>query len=86
MGPISRRRRETLGQGEIRLVLYTPLALEQVLASPLTDEGAATLMRVDERTCLVRVGPDGRRRVERLLSTDPRDFLDPRWQPGQLVD
>lgn len=68
------------------MVLYTPLALEQVLAAPRTDEAPATLMQVDARTCLVRVGPDGIRRLERLLSTDPRDFLDPRWQPGQLVD
>ena len=68
------------------MVLYTPLALEQVLATPLTDEAAATLMWVNDRACLVQVGPDGRRRLERLLSTDPRDFLDPRWQPGQLVD
>ncbi|MEW6522137.1 MAG: YlzJ-like family protein [Bacillota bacterium] len=31
----------------------------------------------------VLVGSDGR--VERLLSTDPRDFLDPRFQPGSRV-
>lgn len=68
------------------MVLYTPLALEQVLGTRLPAEAADTLMRLDNRTCLVRVGPDGRRRLERLLSTDPRDYLDPRWQPGQLVD
>lgn len=34
---------------------------------------------------LVEVLPGGQGRVSRLLSTDPYDFLDPRFQPGTLV-
>ncbi len=68
------------------MVLYTPLALEQVLGPSHAEPSDATLMRVAGRVCVVRVGADGRRRLDRLLSTDPRDFLDPRWAPGQLVD
>ena len=67
------------------MVLYTPLALEQVLGPP--SEGAAEmLVEVDQRPCVVRVGSGGRGRLERQLPTDPRDFLDPRWQPGQVVE
>ncbi len=68
------------------MVLYTPLALEQVWAAVPADGRGDSLARVHQRTCLVRVGADGQRRLERLLSTDPRDFLDPRLQPGQLLD
>lgn len=68
------------------MVLYTPVALEEVWAGALRDDSAQCLAEVHQHTCLVRVGPDGQRRLERLLSTDPRDFLDPRLQPGQLLD
>ena len=34
---------------------------------------------------LVRLDGAGGGTVTRLLSTDPRDFLDRRWQPGSRV-
>jgi hypothetical protein len=37
------------------------------------------------RTVLVAVEADGRAHVRQLLSTDPRDFLDPAWAPGAPV-
>ncbi|MBX5465835.1 MAG: hypothetical protein IRZ26_09815 [Clostridia bacterium] len=39
-------------------------------------------VQVDGRRLLVERGRDGRRRVVRLLSTEPADFLDARFQPG----
>jgi hypothetical protein len=29
--------------------------------------------------------PNATGRVERLISADPQDYLDPRWQPGAVV-
>ncbi len=34
---------------------------------------------------LVETLPDGRRRVSRLLSSDPYDYLDPRFAPGTYL-
>ncbi|MCL8208011.1 MAG: YlzJ-like family protein [Actinomycetia bacterium] len=70
------------------MILYTPLAPEDVFGwgwgGPPGDD-RLELEDVAGRPCLVRTGADGRRRLERLLSTDPRDFLDPRFAPGRLV-
>ncbi|MDI3317284.1 MAG: YlzJ-like family protein [Bacillota bacterium] len=41
--------------------------------------------QVGGRRLLVERGADGRRRVVRLLSTDPADFLDARFQPGTVL-
>jgi hypothetical protein len=62
------------------LVLYTPLAWEDIFPADL-NAGPLQEVWVDGRLCLARTGPDGVRRLERLLSTDPQDFLDPRFQP-----
>lgn len=67
------------------MILWTPLPLEQVLddtgrAFPATEEV------VVEGTRLQVEPLDGHRaRVVRLLSLDPADYLDPRWQPGQVI-
>lgn len=67
----------------VAMVLYTPLPLEDVLASPASQEADPWLMHVGGRPCLVRRGPGGQVVMERLLSTDPADFLDVRFQPGR---
>jgi hypothetical protein len=69
------------------MVLYTPLAPEDVLGigRAASDVSDVRLAAVGGRPCLVRTGPDGCARIERLMSTDPADFLDPRFQPGRPV-
>ncbi len=66
------------------MVLYTPLAFEDVFPNP-PDETPLMEMWVDGRLCLVRRGPDGMPRLERLLSTDPEDYWDPAYQPDTLI-
>lgn len=68
------------------MILYTPLAPEDIFgwgASAQADR--VDLEDVEGRPCLVRTSADGRRYLERLLSTDPRDYLNPRFAPGRLV-
>lgn len=67
------------------MILYTVMPPEVVLAEeerweeePWEEEmvlphGARLLLRRDGQ---------GRWVVSRLLSTEPNDFLDPRWRPG----
>lgn len=46
------------------------------------DTFAVAEMSVGRATVVVHVAADGSRRVERLLSTNPADYLRPEWQPG----
>jgi hypothetical protein len=65
---------------------YTPLPFEDVWG-PLQEEVSPPLelVVVGEISLLVRRAADGSQRVERLLSTDPRHYLDGRYQPGTLL-
>lgn len=61
------------------MILHTVLPLEDVLQGEVptyreTISGG--------RHLLVEELPDGTRRVARLLSTDPADYLRSEWQPG----
>lgn len=68
-------------------MLYTPIALEDIFAEPCQERETSFVERmVAGRLCLVRRSPDGLMRLERLLSTDARDYWDPRFQPNSLVD
>jgi hypothetical protein len=65
------------------MILYTPLSWEDIF--PAEPVPAPLAGYVNGRLCLVRVGPDGTPRIERLLSTDPQDYLDPALQPATPV-
>jgi hypothetical protein len=49
---------------------------------PAAEEPAETWADGQRFVALVR-DPEGRLRVGRLTSTEPRDYLDPRWRPGR---
>lgn len=67
------------------MVLYTPVAFEDIFAiSP--DPLSLSERWVRGRLCLVRLGPDGMARLERLVSTDPNDYLDPDFQPNTVLE
>ena len=38
-----------------------------------------------EGSSLVTVNSRGEQVIARLLSTDPADYLDPRWTPGNVI-
>lgn len=66
------------------MILYTPLAFEDVFPTP--EEKIVTLERwIHGRLCLLRRDADGTLRLERVLSTEPSDYLDPTLQPHQEV-
>ncbi|NMP21855.1 YlzJ-like family protein [Sulfobacillus harzensis] len=65
-------------------MLYTPLSYEEIF--PAKDEVLEVFeTEVRGRRVLCRRGADGLPRVERLLSTDPADYLDPDWMPGSVL-
>jgi hypothetical protein len=63
------------------VILYTPLDLQAVFPA---DAPAPVLRTVlwNRRPCVIRQTLEGSWQVERLLSTDPRDYLDPRYHPA----
>lgn len=68
------------------MILYTVVPLERVLEG-LTpwDKRTFREVSVDGVRLIVEETSPGRGRVVRLLSTDPKDFLDPRYQPDACV-
>lgn len=72
-------------------MLYTILSIDDVMRAPPQEgmfaaaEGAVRLTVLREHRVLeVEMDREGPRLV-RLISTDPADYLDPRWQPGAPV-
>ncbi|WP_028962917.1 YlzJ-like family protein [Sulfobacillus thermosulfidooxidans] len=65
-------------------MLYTPLAMEDIFSSQAETPWMGEWW-IDGRLCLVRRDADGYVRLERLLSSDPQDFLDDRFQPNRIV-
>lgn len=69
------------------MILWTPMQLELVL------EGIETMASPQmEHICrlgvpmLVEKTKDGKRRIDRVLSTDPMDYLDLENTPGRYLD
>ncbi len=66
------------------MVLYTVIPIEDVLNEPGAPAAQAEVAW-EGRRLLVEPLQGGVGRVVRLISTDPLDYLDPRWQPGAIV-
>ena len=68
-------------------MLYTIMPWEIIFpAEPQAPLTPVTMATIHGRPCLVRREPDGILRIERLLSTDPTDFLDERFLPNTAID
>ncbi len=65
-------------------MLYTVMPVEMVMG---WDEEVSDLVEVEIDGVLMQVSPDGQGGgvVQRLISSDPQDYLDARYQPGQRV-
>jgi hypothetical protein len=66
-------------------ILWTSMPVDLVVDG-LTPAAAATMeMSVGGRILQVLPGENGKGTVQRLISGDPQDYLDPRWQPGAAI-
>lgn len=65
-------------------MLYTTMPFEAVFPPDPVDPAYLELL-IDGRLCLIRQCPDGTRRLERLLSTNPQDYLDARYNPNSII-
>lgn len=67
-------------------ILWTAMPVEMVIDGLQPQAPAAVDMVVEGRLLQVLPGQNGQGTVQRLLSTDPQDYLDPRWQPGMVIN
>ncbi len=67
------------------MVLYTPLSLDDVFSGNQPSEDVFEAV-IQGRQVLLRRGADGMARLERLLSTEPNDYLDPAFSPGTVLN
>ncbi|MBX5466693.1 MAG: YlzJ-like family protein [Firmicutes bacterium] len=65
-------------------MLYTPMPWEMIFPEPVEAQDQLWVS-VRGRLCQVRRGPDGWPRIERLVSTDPQDYLEPALNPHQAL-
>lgn len=72
------------------MMLYTIVPIETIFEE---EDSAGTgvfsptpiMIRRDGIDLLVEQMPGGEYRIQRLISTNPRDFLNPKWQPGSIL-
>lgn len=64
-------------------MLYTIVPMEQVFDEE--EIRPLRMMSYGGRTVGVRPTEDGFGVIDHLVSTNPFDYLDPRWQPGTQV-
>lgn len=68
------------------MVLYTIVPVEAIFPGGVEPEAPAPIeLAVAGRLCTARRGPDGQLRLERVLSTEPSDFLNPQLAPGTVL-
>lgn len=63
------------------MVLYSIYPPEVVLTQAESSEPRYFTVELDGRAFVLEM-KDGRAQIVRLLSTNPRDYLNSRWQPG----
>ncbi|MBC9786020.1 hypothetical protein GJ688_16185 [Heliobacillus mobilis] len=67
------------------MILYTPLPMEMVLKGLESDMPTMSILSYKGRTVMGYKMGDGRYELTRILSTDPKDFLQPDFQPGNQI-
>ncbi len=66
-------------------LLWTVMPVDLVVEGLFPTPAPRLEMRVGGRILQVIPGAGGAGTIERLISTDPRDYLDPAWQPGSQI-
>ncbi len=66
-------------------LLWTAIPVELVTDGLMPEAQACVEIEVDGRRIQVIPGNDGTGTVQRLISLEPADYLDPRFQPGARV-
>ena len=66
-------------------LIYTPLALEDVLTEKDSQESNFQEIEMEGKKLIVEPVGDYEVKVTKLISSDPNDYLDNRFQPGNII-
>lgn len=65
------------------MILHTPISMEEIF---LNDEfKEKKLVHHDGKACYVEESLDGNLQVVQLLSSNPNDYLENKFYPGQML-
>lgn len=63
-------------------VIWSAMPIEMIMQGTEPEAAPWVEIQIGSGVVLVEPGGDGTGTVVRLISTNPRDYLDPRFQPG----
>ena len=66
------------------MIHYTPLAESDIFPDNNVDSNRL-LIKHQNKSVYVERNEDGNYQVVQLLSTNPNDFMDPKYQPGSIL-
>lgn len=64
------------------MIMWTIVSDEILWQQEETSQPRQLELRLGSRVLLLEVDQGGNARVSRLISSDPSDYLDPKFQPG----
>lgn len=67
------------------MTLYTPMAESDIFPNQGTNTSARIVTTYQSRSVYVEKNDNGNYQIVKLLSTDPKDFMDPQYQPGAIL-
>ena len=66
-------------------MIWSVVPIETLFATEHKETRAKEIMHNNKRLLVTEL-PSGQMNIDRLLSTDPCDFLDPSLAPGCIID
>lgn len=67
------------------MILYTPLAYQDIFPQEQMHTDAIQAIEWNGKTIYLSKKSDGNYQIEQLLSTDPNDYLSPDFSPGRII-
>ncbi|WP_138414731.1 YlzJ-like family protein [Aquibacillus sediminis] len=67
------------------MILYTPLSEQDIFPTEQTSYDSCQTIQVNGRMVQAERLDDGSYRVVQLLSTDPQDYLNSAFTPGEII-
>ena len=67
------------------MTLYTPMIETDIFPNQVDNNSERTVTTYQNKAVYVEKNEDGNYQIIKLLSTDPKDFMDPEYQPGSIL-
>ncbi|ASK63472.1 hypothetical protein CFK37_15575 [Virgibacillus phasianinus] len=67
------------------MTLYTPMTESEIFPEQNNQNSNRLVINHQNRSVYVEKNKAGNYQIVQLLSTDPKDFMDPEYQPGSIL-